>query len=106
MKIATLTYYTITELKLFKVSNFFVPFQGICLVHDARNALNYFQDVLQPRKPGSLPTSGAVTRDFSKIYCSVGWGKYQITCLHIQATHFKCKERGVVVVQNGINFLN
>ena len=34
----------------------------------------------------------------SKIYCSVGWKKYQTTCGHMQANeaiHFKCKEREV-----------
>ena len=67
----------------------------------------------QPRKPGSLPTPGAATKTLvqaghvtlSKIFCLVGWGKYQITCFHIQAIHFKCKERDVVVAKNNMNFL-
>ena len=54
---------------------------------------------LQP----SLPTPGAAAKTLvqaghvtlSKICCSVCWGKYQITCFHIQAIHFKCKEREV-----------
>ena len=54
---------------------------------------------LQP----SLPTPGAAAKTLvqaghvtlSKIYCSVWWGKYQITCFHIQAIRFKCKEREV-----------
>ena len=71
------------------------------------------QAVIQPRKPGSLPTPGAATKTLvqaghvtlSKIFCLVGWGKYQITCFHIQAIHFKCKERDVVVAKNNMNFL-
>ena len=67
----------------------------------------------QPRKPGPLPTPGAATKTLvqaghvtlSKIFCLVGWGKYQITCFHIQAIHFKCKERDVVVAKNNVNFL-
>ena len=67
----------------------------------------------QPRKPGSLPTLGAATKTLvqaghvtvSKIFCSVWWGKYQITFFHIQAIHFKCKERDVMVAKNNKNFL-
>ena len=68
---------------------------------------------LQPRKPGSLPTPGAATKTLvqaghvtlSKIFCLVWWGKYQITCFHLQAIHFKCKERDVMVAKNNMNFL-
>ena len=62
---------------------------------------------------GLLPTPGAATKTLvqaghvtlSKIFCSVWWGKYQITCFHIQAIHFKCKERDVMIAKNNINFL-
>ena len=32
------------------------------------------------------------SRDSLKIRYFIGWGKYQITCFHIQVIHFKCKE--------------
>ena len=78
-----------------------------------RSGNQVFNGLQQPRKPGSLPTPGAATKTLvqaghvtlSKIFCLVGWGKYQITCFHIQAIHFKCKERDVVVAKNNMNFL-
>ena len=32
------------------------------------------------------------SRDSFKNQLLMGWGKYQITCFHMQAIHFKCKE--------------
>ena len=50
--------------------------------------------------PGSLPTPGASGKTLVaaghvtllKIRYFIGWGKYKITCFHIQVIHFKCKE--------------
>ena len=48
--------------------------------------------------------AGHVT--LSKIFCSVRLGKCQFTCFHIQAIHFKCNERDVIIMvaKNNINF--
>ena len=71
------------------------------------------QHYTQPRKPGSLPTHDAAKKTlvgaghviFSKIHYFMGWGKYQITCFHIQVVHFKCKELDLIVMNDNINFL-
>ena len=68
---------------------------------------------MQPCKPGSLPTHGAAGKTLvgaghvtlSKNHNFMGWGKYQITCFHMQVIHFKCKERDLIAINDNINFL-
>ena len=69
--------------------------------------------ISQPRKPWSLPTHGTAGKNLvgaghvilSKIQYFIGWGTYQITCLHIQVMHFKCKERDLIAMNDNINVL-
>ena len=71
------------------------------------------QHYTQPRNSGSLPTHGAAKKTLvgashvilSKIYYCMGWGKYQITCFHIQVVHLKCKERDLIGMNGDKNFL-
>ena len=74
--------------------------------------VNFNHFFIQPA-PGSLPTHGAAEKTLvgaghvilSKIRYFMGWGKYKITCFHIQVIYFKCKERDLIVTNDNINFL-